>query len=259
MPMRAVKQSDALEDVHAAIGPIARATLRKVVGHRRARPLPRPRASRRHPPRPRPTATAGSPPSPPPTEPPMAASVAGGVTSREPAETGEQRKSGQQHHAGPRILAGVDGSPSSVSALRWATWQAALTGAAVDAVIRWHYPAAAGGYGWAQAGTDEDLNFRENAEKTLADAISSAVGPGQRLSGARPRRRGQSRAGTARRLRRCRSPGGGQPRTRRVHRGAAGLGQPALRASRALPCCRDPRPGPGPHRRCGLGLDSARS
>jgi hypothetical protein len=44
-----VKQSDALEDVHAAIGPIARATLRKVVGHRRARPLPRPRASRCHP------------------------------------------------------------------------------------------------------------------------------------------------------------------------------------------------------------------
>src|SRR6185437_9894808 len=89
--------------------------------------------------------------------------------------------SGQEHHAGPRILAGVDGSPSSVSALRWATRQAALTGAAVDAVIRWHYPAAAGGYGWAPAGTDEDLNFRENAEKTLADAISSAAGPGSAL------------------------------------------------------------------------------
>jgi nucleotide-binding universal stress UspA family protein len=43
----------------------------------------------------------------------------------------------------------------------------------VDAVIRWNYPAAAG-YGWAPAGTDEDLHFRENAEKPLADAISSA-------------------------------------------------------------------------------------
>jgi nucleotide-binding universal stress UspA family protein len=86
--------------------------------------------------------------------------------------------SGQEHHAGPRIVAGVDGSPSSVCALRWAIRQAGLTGAAVDALIAWHYPASAGGYGWAPAGMDEDLNFKENAEKTLADAISSAVGPG---------------------------------------------------------------------------------
>jgi nucleotide-binding universal stress UspA family protein len=86
--------------------------------------------------------------------------------------------SGQEHHAGPRIVAGVDGSPSSVCALRWAIRQAGLTGAAVDAVIAWHYPASAGGYGWAPAGMDEDLNFKENAEKTIADAISSAVGPG---------------------------------------------------------------------------------
>lgn len=50
---------------------------------------------------------------------------------------------------GHRIVAGVDGSPSSTSALRWAVRQAALTGAAVDAVIAWHYPVAVGGYGWA--------------------------------------------------------------------------------------------------------------
>jgi hypothetical protein len=42
--------------------------------------------------------------------------------------------------SGPRIVAGIDGSESSVSALRWAIRQAALTGAAVDAVIAWHYP-----------------------------------------------------------------------------------------------------------------------
>jgi nucleotide-binding universal stress UspA family protein len=86
--------------------------------------------------------------------------------------------SGQEHTTGPRIVAGVDGSPSSVSALRWAIRQAGLTGAAVDAVIAWHYPAAAGGYGWVPAGMDEGLNFKENAEKTLAAAISSAAGPG---------------------------------------------------------------------------------
>ena len=59
----------------------------------------------------------------------------------------EQQAPGQERLAGPRIVAGVDGSPSSMSALRWAIRQAALTGAAVDAVTAWEYPAEAGGYG----------------------------------------------------------------------------------------------------------------
>jgi len=70
----------------------------------------------------------------------------------------------------------------------------------------------------------------------------SATPSARRRPGARPRRRGQSRAGAGRCLQRCRSPGGGQPRTWRIHRSAARLGQPALRPSRALPRCRDPRP-----------------
>lgn len=45
-----------------------------------------------------------------------------------------------------RIVAGVDGSPSSLDALRWATRQAALTGAQVEAVTAWHFPATYGGY-----------------------------------------------------------------------------------------------------------------
>jgi nucleotide-binding universal stress UspA family protein len=90
----------------------------------------------------------------------------------------ERQMSGQEHHTGPRIVAGVDGSPSSVGALRWAVRQAALTGAAVDAVIGWHYPVAASGYGWAPTGWDEGFDFKENAGKTLADAISNAVDPG---------------------------------------------------------------------------------
>jgi nucleotide-binding universal stress UspA family protein len=91
----------------------------------------------------------------------------------------EWQASGQEHHTGPRIVAGVDGSPSSMSAPRWAIRQAALTGAAVDAVIAWHYPAAANGYGWAPMGTGEGFDFQENAEKTLTDAISNAVDPGR--------------------------------------------------------------------------------
>ena len=76
------------------------------------------------------------------------------------------------------IVVGVDGSPSSMSALRWAIRQAALTGAAVDAVIAWYYPAATVGYGWAPTGADAGFDFRETAEKVLAGAIASAVGPG---------------------------------------------------------------------------------
>jgi nucleotide-binding universal stress UspA family protein len=89
----------------------------------------------------------------------------------------EPHTSGQERDAGPRIVAGVDGSPSSLSALRWAVRQAALTGAAVDAVIAWNYAAAAG-YGWAPTGTEGSFDFEEDAEKILADAISGVVNPG---------------------------------------------------------------------------------
>ena len=64
-----------------------------------------------------------------------------------------------------------------MSALRWAIRQAALTGAAVDAVIAWHYPVAAGGYGWAPTGMEGGFDFEENAEKVVADAISADVDP----------------------------------------------------------------------------------
>jgi nucleotide-binding universal stress UspA family protein len=85
---------------------------------------------------------------------------------------------GQEHLTGPTIVAGVDGSPSSVTALRWAIRQAGLTGAAVDAVIAWHYPVvAAGGYGLAPMVTSGAFDFKGNAKKVLADAISAAAGP----------------------------------------------------------------------------------
>jgi nucleotide-binding universal stress UspA family protein len=91
----------------------------------------------------------------------------------------EQQMTPQDDIKGPRIVAGVDGSPSSLSALRWAIRQGALTGAAVDAVIAWHYPApaASGGYGMAVAGFGPAWDFREIAEKTVTDAISSTLDP----------------------------------------------------------------------------------
>ena len=85
---------------------------------------------------------------------------------------------GQEQHAGSRIVAGVDGSPSSIIALRWAIRQAELTGAVVDAVIAWNYPVATGAYGWAPTGMATSFDFKENAEKVLAEAITTACGPG---------------------------------------------------------------------------------
>jgi nucleotide-binding universal stress UspA family protein len=85
----------------------------------------------------------------------------------------------REHGDGPRIVAGVDGSPSSVSALRWAIRQAGRTDASVDAVIAWHYPnlAASSGYGMAVGGIEPTYDFQEIAEKTVTEAISSALDP----------------------------------------------------------------------------------
>jgi nucleotide-binding universal stress UspA family protein len=86
--------------------------------------------------------------------------------------------SAQEYGQEPRIVTGVDGSDSSLSALRWAIRQAGLTGAAVDAVAAWHFPAAAASYGYVPVGTGEDNDFKEITEKVLADAISSTLDPG---------------------------------------------------------------------------------
>ncbi len=90
--------------------------------------------------------------------------------------------SGQREGRVPRIVAGVDGSPSSVEALRWAVRQAGLTGGTVDAVTGWQFPVSTGGYGWAPTGMVDGADYREMAEKTLADAISVAVGPGSEVT-----------------------------------------------------------------------------
>jgi nucleotide-binding universal stress UspA family protein len=76
-------------------------------------------------------------------------------------------------------VAGIDGSPSSVRALRWAIRQAGLTGAAVDAVIAWHYPelAAAGGFAMVTGAVEPADELQESASKIVADVISSTLDP----------------------------------------------------------------------------------
>ena len=69
-----------------------------------------------------------------------------------------------------RIVVGVDGSASSKAALAWAVRQAHLTGAVVEAVTAWEFPAA---YGYAIPVGDVD--FEELATKTVKDAIAEVM------------------------------------------------------------------------------------
>lgn len=78
---------------------------------------------------------------------------------------------GGQH----RIVVGVDGSESSKKALRWAARQAALTGATLEAVTGWEYPAF---YGWAPA-IPESVDFAKLAESSLNEAIDEVFGAGR--------------------------------------------------------------------------------
>ena len=74
-----------------------------------------------------------------------------------------------------RIVVGVDGSPSSMAALRWSILQAELTGCAVEAVTAWRFPSS---YGFAPV-TDRAADFEGDARKILADALNdvSSVEP----------------------------------------------------------------------------------
>jgi nucleotide-binding universal stress UspA family protein len=77
----------------------------------------------------------------------------------------------------PRIVVGVDGSPSSRAALRWAVRQARRTGGTVDAVIAWQIPLMLQNYSWAPIAVEEARDFAEDARKRLDAAISQEVEP----------------------------------------------------------------------------------
>jgi nucleotide-binding universal stress UspA family protein len=69
-----------------------------------------------------------------------------------------------------RIVVGVDGSPASVEALRWATEQARRTGATVEAVIAWYYPIS---YGFPVVA---EIDWAREAEVILSRVVKEAVG-----------------------------------------------------------------------------------
>jgi nucleotide-binding universal stress UspA family protein len=70
-----------------------------------------------------------------------------------------------------RIVVGVDGSPSSLDALEWAVSQGSLTGAVVEAVTAWHFPAAYGGYPIAA-----ESDWHANAQIIQDLAVKEALG-----------------------------------------------------------------------------------
>jgi nucleotide-binding universal stress UspA family protein len=73
-----------------------------------------------------------------------------------------------------RIVVGVDGSPSSRRALRWAVRQGELTGATVHAIIAWTVPVSYGPMPIPLVGAD----WAGNARATLDQALRAE--PGER-------------------------------------------------------------------------------
>jgi nucleotide-binding universal stress UspA family protein len=69
------------------------------------------------------------------------------------------------------VVVGVDGSPESIAALRWARHYAEATGAPVQAVRAWHYPSA---FGPAPVGrAPEQIN--EEVEERLLAELAAAI------------------------------------------------------------------------------------
>lgn len=67
-----------------------------------------------------------------------------------------------------RIVVGIDGSRSSVAALKWAARQAELTGCTLEAVTTWDWPAA---FGVAFSYVPSDYSPSDDARKILDDAL----------------------------------------------------------------------------------------
>ncbi|MFF7491100.1 universal stress protein [Streptomyces luteogriseus] len=74
----------------------------------------------------------------------------------------------------PRVVVGVDGSPASRAALRWAIRHAGMVDGAVEAVYVWDTPSARG---WSGPAADPDFDL-EQARERFAQEVR-AVLPGE--------------------------------------------------------------------------------
>ena len=76
----------------------------------------------------------------------------------------------------PLVVVGVDGSPESVGALKWAAAYAGATGASVKAILSWHYPAPAGPAPVGVAPQVISDEVRANMQDVLDKAITEVYG-----------------------------------------------------------------------------------
>ncbi|MDH6115479.1 nucleotide-binding universal stress UspA family protein [Kitasatospora sp. MAP12-15] len=79
------------------------------------------------------------------------------------------------NEAAPRVVVGVDGSPSSYAALRWAIRHAQLIGGTVDAVGAWETLVA---YGWSAPVIAPDLD-EGVARRKFDQELAEVLGDGQ--------------------------------------------------------------------------------
>lgn len=75
-----------------------------------------------------------------------------------------------------RIVVGVDGSPSSREALRWAARQAALTGGTVRALTSWDYPQYHGALGWLPPSSGDEEALETRAREDLNRCVEETLG-----------------------------------------------------------------------------------
>ncbi|MFF4399576.1 universal stress protein [Streptomyces sp. NPDC001480] len=68
----------------------------------------------------------------------------------------------ERPEAVPRVVVGVDGSPSSYAALRWAVRYAQTVGGVVEAVLAWDTPSDVG---WSGPAIDPDFDLQQARER----------------------------------------------------------------------------------------------
>ncbi len=66
-----------------------------------------------------------------------------------------------------RIVVGTDGSPSSTKAVEWAAHQAELTGAVLEVLMTWEWPAS---YGWSLP-VPSEYDPAQDAEQALEKTL----------------------------------------------------------------------------------------
>ncbi|MET9903662.1 universal stress protein [Streptomyces sp. NPDC006446] len=72
-----------------------------------------------------------------------------------------------------RVVVGIDGSPSSYEALRWAVRYAGLVGGTVDAVAVWELQ---GLWGWSGPAVDMDVD-EDEAGQRMRTEMAEVLGP----------------------------------------------------------------------------------